>query len=359
MVVETLLCLLNTSVLLRCGGTRPWWRRIWGGGFDFLGSFCLTSHRIVLVKSSWLERLLDRPFQPRTIQELNEALATRGGCSLLHSEIGGAGVTFQGIGTHRFGTTEISDLTLESVRPAPSLCIRFLGRDMASEVLRRFPPQDAGLPHPSSAWTASDLDFLGIPHDLSIPANREPPGSPNSVRARLVAAMNAVMAHPLRVNSDLADQLIADKQLQHDRHCIHFVAAAYCLRGLTQERMGRREEAIADYLEALDVLPDFPFAVRQLYRYSANSGEQGKCGMCRHSNHNTQDVAEGLWACPWLGGTGERAHCQIQYENTETFVFELFNGENCTWGSSDSFYRAVPLGYEGRPVTLAAQREPT
>jgi hypothetical protein len=79
------------------------------------------------------------------------------------------------------------------------------------------------------------------------------------------------------------------------------------------------------------------------------NGEKGKCVKCRHANHGTMDANGGLWACPWLGGMRSNKSCEITYKDGK-YVFEPYNGKNCTWGSGDPVFRAVPAGYEGKQV---------
>lgn len=76
------------------------------------------------------------------------------------------------------------------------------------------------------------------------------------------------------------------------------------------------------------------------------------CGNCRHANQGTEDIQEGLWACPWIGGTTFDATCFIKFKDTGDYVFEEFDGTNCTWGTSDSALRGIPKGYENREVRL-------
>lgn len=80
--------------------------------------------------------------------------------------------------------------------------------------------------------------------------------------------------------------------------------------------------------------------------------DRGACGECRHANHGTEDAAEGLWACPWLGATDPRSPCRIRYKANGQPVFERFDGHNGTWGTGDPTFRAAPRGYEGREVVL-------
>jgi hypothetical protein len=82
------------------------------------------------------------------------------------------------------------------------------------------------------------------------------------------------------------------------------------------------------------------------------------CGSCRHANHDTDDVAEGLWACPWLGSTHPDAPCRIVYEDTGEPVFETYDGTNGTWGNTGSDLREAPAGYAVRAVRLAPGVEP-
>jgi hypothetical protein len=69
------------------------------------------------------------------------------------------------------------------------------------------------------------------------------------------------------------------------------------------------------------------------------------------------DAQDGYWACPWLGVTDPESQCRIRYASTGGYVFEQFNGSNCTWGTGDSVWRSPPGGYETRKVVLADQKE--
>ena len=87
------------------------------------------------------------------------------------------------------------------------------------------------------------------------------------------------------------------------------------------------------------------------------SEKRGTCGTCRHANHGTMDAQDGFWACPWLGATRPDFPCRIKYEDTGEYVYEVFNGTNCTWGTGHPIFRAVPKGYEDRAV-IPAEMEP-
>lgn len=75
----------------------------------------------------------------------------------------------------------------------------------------------------------------------------------------------------------------------------------------------------------------------------------GTCGQCRHANHGTDDAEEGLWACPWIGPTSPQNACRIKFADTRIPVFEPYDGTNGTW-RSDTGWRSIPQGYEGRKV---------
>ncbi len=75
------------------------------------------------------------------------------------------------------------------------------------------------------------------------------------------------------------------------------------------------------------------------------------CGQCRHANHLTDDALEGFLACPWLGATFANCPCAVVFEDSQTFAFEPYHGNNGTW-RIDSEWRSLPLGYEHRPVTF-------
>lgn len=79
----------------------------------------------------------------------------------------------------------------------------------------------------------------------------------------------------------------------------------------------------------------------------------GRCEDCRHANHGTEDVREGLLACPWVGGNRAGRICEIAFEDSGAFCFEPYTGTNGTWGSAGSPFRSVPAGYEHRKVIPA------
>ncbi|MFX1535137.1 MAG: hypothetical protein ACFFDI_13010 [Promethearchaeota archaeon] len=83
------------------------------------------------------------------------------------------------------------------------------------------------------------------------------------------------------------------------------------------------------------------------------SNIRGTCGNCRHANHGTMDAEDGFWACPWLGATRPEFECLIKYKDTGEYVYEPFDGNNCTWGSTGSIWRSVPKGYQKREVIIA------
>lgn len=79
----------------------------------------------------------------------------------------------------------------------------------------------------------------------------------------------------------------------------------------------------------------------------------GRCQDCRHANQGTEDTAMGLLACPWLGGMRAGKTCEIKFDDTGHWVFEAFDGKNCTWASGNPLYRSIPRGYETRSVHRA------
>lgn len=83
---------------------------------------------------------------------------------------------------------------------------------------------------------------------------------------------------------------------------------------------------------------------------SGQPATRGTCLECRHANQGTMDAEDGFWACPWLGQTSPNSSCRIRYKGTDQFVFEPYDGTNCTWGSVDPTFRAVPKGYDDREV---------
>jgi hypothetical protein len=66
------------------------------------------------------------------------------------------------------------------------------------------------------------------------------------------------------------------------------------------------------------------------------------------------DAAEGLWAYPWLGGTGARVPCAIRYFDTKRWVFERYDGSNCNWRPGFK-YRSLPMGYVDEPMEIATR----
>jgi hypothetical protein len=76
------------------------------------------------------------------------------------------------------------------------------------------------------------------------------------------------------------------------------------------------------------------------------------CGSCRHANQETDDAAEGLWACPWIGAVDQAGACRVRYVDGGAPAFEPYDGRNGTWGSAGGPYRAVPAGYERRSVVV-------
>lgn len=83
------------------------------------------------------------------------------------------------------------------------------------------------------------------------------------------------------------------------------------------------------------------------------TGERGTCKECRHANQGTMDTEDGFWACPWVGSVDPHGHCQIKYKETGRYVFEPFDGANCTWGTGDSDWRTAPLGYADKEIIPA------
>ena len=79
------------------------------------------------------------------------------------------------------------------------------------------------------------------------------------------------------------------------------------------------------------------------------NGKKGKCLECRHANQGTGDAREGLIACPWLGGLRYGSSCEIIFKDTGKYVFEAFDGKNCTW--------PVPKGYEKREIVMEEKDE--
>ena len=76
----------------------------------------------------------------------------------------------------------------------------------------------------------------------------------------------------------------------------------------------------------------------------------GTCSECRHANQNTEDAAEGFWACPWLGAVNSNLCCQVKFVDTGKEAFEVYDGTNGTWNTQDGFFRRIPQGYENRKV---------
>lgn len=76
----------------------------------------------------------------------------------------------------------------------------------------------------------------------------------------------------------------------------------------------------------------------------AKAGEKGLCRNCRYANHGTGDSREGFWACPWLGGLRYSSSCEIVYKKTGKYVFEPFDGKNCTWPGAE--------GQEGQEIVM-------
>ena len=87
--------------------------------------------------------------------------------------------------------------------------------------------------------------------------------------------------------------------------------------------------------------------------FARPAAERGRCIECRHTNHGTMDAEDGFWACPWLGATGPDDPCRIVYADTGLPVFERHDGQNGTWGSAGSAWRAAPAGFQARLVVLA------
>lgn len=76
------------------------------------------------------------------------------------------------------------------------------------------------------------------------------------------------------------------------------------------------------------------------------------CGGCRHANHGTDDAAEGLWACPWIGAVDPESPCRVRYGDDGTAAYEPYDGRNGTWVSAGNSYRVIPWGYENRKVVV-------
>jgi hypothetical protein len=62
---------------------------------------------------------------------------------------------------------------------------------------------------------------------------------------------------------------------------------------------------------------------------------------------------DGLWACPWIGGTASEQACLMRYADTGEPVFEAYDGSNGTWGRSNSNLREVPPEWSQRSVVMA------
>lgn len=86
---------------------------------------------------------------------------------------------------------------------------------------------------------------------------------------------------------------------------------------------------------------------------SEQTEERGTCAACRHANQETMDAADGFWACPWIGATAASSYCLIKYQETGRYVFEPYDGANCTWGTGDPLFRSAPAGYEDRKIVMA------
>ena len=82
----------------------------------------------------------------------------------------------------------------------------------------------------------------------------------------------------------------------------------------------------------------------------------GRCGTCRHANHETDDAAEGTLACPWIGAVEPEGSCRVRYVDDGTAAYEPYDGRNGTWGSAGSPYREAPRGYERRFVSIVDER---
>ena len=64
------------------------------------------------------------------------------------------------------------------------------------------------------------------------------------------------------------------------------------------------------------------------------------------------DAGESLWACPWIGSTYPDSPCRIKYKDSDQYLFEPFDGTNCTW-RTDLGWRVAPSGYEGKEIVRA------
>jgi hypothetical protein len=87
------------------------------------------------------------------------------------------------------------------------------------------------------------------------------------------------------------------------------------------------------------------------------SDTRGICRDCRHANQNTEDADDGFSACPWIGANDPLDHCLIKYTKTGEYVFEYYDGTNCTWDTS-AVFRSIPKGYEEKEVVLAETNPP-
>ncbi|MBL9083106.1 MAG: tetratricopeptide repeat protein [Planctomycetales bacterium] len=83
----------------------------------------------------------------------------------------------------------------------------------------------------------------------------------------------------------------------------------------------------------------------------------GRCSTCRHANHDTDDAAEGFWACPWIGAVDPEMPCRVRCVDNGAAAYELYDGRNGTWGCTGSPYRETPQGYEHRLVIIVDDRE--
>lgn len=75
-------------------------------------------------------------------------------------------------------------------------------------------------------------------------------------------------------------------------------------------------------------------------KHKASGGNKElKCAACRHSNQSTVDFADGLIFCKHCHGIKIDSECDqpITFmDGEEYFLFEKYDGRNCTWRSEET-----------------------
>ena len=63
------------------------------------------------------------------------------------------------------------------------------------------------------------------------------------------------------------------------------------------------------------------------------------CLSCRHANHDTVDFEDGLVACKITGSIHIDTTCNatLPMHDGEYYMFEIYDGTNCTWTSDCDF----------------------